>query len=237
MEFDPARLANEVLRTALTIAAGLALAYGGLKIYFRQKEYELVKQRYLEQCLDVVGGELEEVTSVLLHNWARALELVKELRDAPQNFETAHLEQGFLPFRGSNFKHAAHHRLRVLTGSQIFWECYQLALSKHMALNAVAAKEIPHAISELLAGRLQNAKSSEIVEAALAELKPMVSKSSEFALLQHAVMQLTAEMEQSRLSFKDIRSFASRRSVQAIVSSLEEKYGPWLRDNEAGNVS
>lgn len=235
MDFDLVKLANEILRAALTIVAGLVLAYGGLRIYFRQKEYELVKQRYLEQCLDVVAAELEEVTTVLLHNWARALEVVKELRDVPANFEKAHLEQGFLPFRGSNFKHAAHHRLRILTGSEILWESYQLALSRHMGLNSMAAKEIPHAISEFLAGRLPNATSSEIVDTALEVLKPMVSKSSEFAPLQDAIMRLTAEMEQSKLSFQQVKTFATRPAVQSIVKALDDQYGPSLRSKESGD--
>lgn len=235
MEIDWVKLTDEALHAASSIVAGLVLAYCGLRIYFRQKEYELVKQRYLEQCLDIVTGELEEITSVFLHNWARSLELVKELRDAPENFEKAHLDQGFLPFRGSNFNQAAHHRLMVLTGSKIFWDCYQLALSQHMALNATAAKEIPHAISEHLSGRLPGSQASNIVDTALRELKPMMSKSNDFALLQNALQRIAAELERSRLSFSQIETFAARSSVREIVTELEGKYSPQLHDEEDGD--
>jgi len=235
MEIDWVKLTNDTLGVASSIAAGLVLAYCGLRIYFLQKEYELVKQRYLEGCLDVVAGELEEITSVFLHNWARSLELVKELRDAPENFEQAHLDQGFLPFRGSNLNHAAHHRLKTLTESKIFWDCYQLALSRHMALNAVAAKEIPHAISEYSSGRLPNAVASEIVQTALIELQPMMSRSNEFALLQDAIQRVALELERSRLSFKKIEAFAKRESIRRIVNELEEHYGPRLRDGDIGD--
>jgi hypothetical protein len=228
MQIDWVTLTDEALRVTSSIVAGLVLAYCGLRIYFRQKEYELVKQRYLEQCLDVVAGELEEITSVFLHNWARSLELVKELRDAPENFEKAHLDQGFLPFRGSNFNQPAHHRLRVLTESKIFWNCYQLSLARHMALNAIAAREIPHAISEHVSGRLPGAKASDIVETAFKELQPMMSRSNEFALLQNALQRIAAELERSRLSFGDIEKFAKRENVRQIVKELEEKYGPQL---------
>ena len=232
MEVDWLKVTDEALKAFSTVASGLLLAYFGLRIYFRQKEYELVKERYLEKCLDVVAGELEEITSVFLHNWARSLELVKELRDAPENFDRAHLEQGFLPFRGSNFNQPAHHRLTVLTGSKIFWESYQLALSRHMALNAIAAKEVPHAISEVVAGRLPNAKVEEIVETALAELEPMMSKSGEFALLQDAIQRIAAELERSRLGFSQVETFSARDSVRQVVQELEAHYGPQLHGDD-----
>lgn len=235
MEIDWVKLTDEALRAATTIVAGLVLAYFGLRIYFRQKEYELVKQRYLEQCLDVVAGELEEISSVFMHNWARSLELVKELRDAPENFEKAHLDQGFLPFRGSNFNQPAHHRLRVLTESKIFWDCYQLALSRHMALNAIAAKEIPHAISEYVSGRLPGSEATGIVETALDELKPMMSKSNEFAPLQNAIQRIAGELERSRLGFGEIEAFAQRENVRQIVRELEELYGPQLHDEDSSD--
>lgn len=233
MQFDWIKLTDEALRAATTIVAGLTLAYFGLRIYFRQKEYELVKQRYLEQCLDVVAGELEEVTGIFLHNWARCLELVKELRDAPQNFDRAHLGQGFLPFRGSNFNQAAHHRLRVLTGSKIFWDSYQLALARHMALNAIVANEIPHAVSEYIAGRLPDSEASTIVETALSELKPMVSKSNEFAPLQDAIRRIAGELERSRLGFGQIEAFAERKNVSQIVKEVDALYGPQLHAEDS----
>lgn len=232
MEVDWITLTNELLRIVASLLAGITLAYFGLRLYFRQKEYELVKQRYLDQCLDVVAGELDEVTSVLLNNWARSLELVKELRDAPRNFEVSHLEQGFLPLRASNFNHAAHHRLKALIKSQIVWSCYQLALSRHLALNAVAAKEIPHALSEFIAGRLPQATSGEIAEAAFEQLRPMVNESSEFALLQDAIQRIAGHFERSSLSFKDVQNFAELDEVKKIVKDLEDHYSPMLKKTE-----
>lgn len=229
MEIDWIKLINESLRIVASVFAGLALAYFGLRIYFRQKEYEIVKQRYLDQSLDVVAGELDEITSVLLNNWARSLELVKELRDAPGNFEKSHLEQGFLPLRGSNFNHTAHHRLKTLIKSQIIWSCYQLALSRHMTLNAIAAKEIPHAISEFVSGRLHNTTSNEITEAAFEQLQPMINQSNEFALLQDAIQRIAWHFERSRLSFKDVEKFAELDSIRKIAKELEAHYTPMLQ--------
>lgn len=236
MEINWLKISDEALRVVSSIIIGVVLAYFGLRIYFRQKEYEIVKQRYLEQGLDVVAGELESVASTFMHNWSRALELVKELRDSPENFEVTHIGQGFLPFKGSNFNASAHHRLRMLTGSDVFWRFYQLALSRHLALNAIATNEIPHAISEYVSGRLPNAEVSEIVEEAFKTLQPMPGKSDEFAFLLHALHRVTGELERSRLGFGKIQTFAKNECIKNVVKELEDHYRSRFLDKDVESV-
>lgn len=236
MKVDWILLINESLRIAATALAGIGLAWFGLRNYFRQKEYEIVKQRYLDQSLDVVAGELEEIASSFLNNWARSLELIQELRDSPENFEKSHLDQGFLPLRGSKFNHAAHHRLKKLINSQIVWDCYQLALSRHMALNSIAAKQIPHVISEYIAGRLPETNSSEIVASSFEELKPMANKSGEFALLQDSIQRIASHFERSRLNFKDVEKFGKLANIREIVEQLEIHYAPMLKGSSEAEV-
>jgi uncharacterized membrane-anchored protein YhcB (DUF1043 family) len=89
----------ELMKAGITLIVGLALAYFGLRIYFRQREYELVKQRYLEQSLDVISGDLEAISSAFNHNWAHCLNILKEYRDAPGTFDQAHLSQLITDFR------------------------------------------------------------------------------------------------------------------------------------------
>ena len=207
----------------------MILAYFGLRIYFRQKEYEIVRQRYLEQSLDIVAGELEEITAVFLHNWARSLELVKELRDGPDNFDRSHLAQGFLEFKGSRLNYAAHHRLKLLANSKIFWDCYQLALSRHMGMNTVAAKEIPHVLSEYVGGRLPGSEVSEIVEKAFQVLKSMPSVSDKYAVLREAIQIVSWELERSSLSFAQVEEFGTRPTIRDLVRRLEEQYSSEFR--------
>ena len=54
-------LGLELIKGIFTLAAlGLAAMIGS-RTYFRQKDYELAKQRYLEQGLDVVAGDLPPI--------------------------------------------------------------------------------------------------------------------------------------------------------------------------------
>jgi uncharacterized membrane-anchored protein YhcB (DUF1043 family) len=213
----------EIAKAIAALIVGLALAYFGLRLYFRQKEYEIVKQRYLENSLDIIAGELENISSAFSHNWARCLDILKEYRDAPEIFNRSHLTQGFLELSGSKFNRAAHHRLKVLTGSDIFWRTYQLALSRHMALNSVVVNEIPLAIQAQLDGNVA-ATPQAIVDHSFAELKPMNEQSDHFATLHNALHRLSTELEKERLSFNKVHKFSKRSAVQSLVKELSDFY-------------
>jgi len=228
MTIDWPWLSKTATELAANLGVGLLLAFAGLRLYFRQKEYELVKQRYLDQCLDIVLAELDETAGAFLHNWSRCIEIVREFRDSPENFDKDHLVEGFLPFRGTRLNQTAHHRLKVLTGSDVFWRLYQLALSRHTWMNAAVSREIPQAISEYLAGRMKVNRDT-IVEAAVAELKPMTPKSDRFAMLQNALLRIAAELEKSRLSFDEIGAFSNRTEIKKIVAEMNKYYADDLK--------
>ena len=228
---------DEATKLLGTLGVGVLLAYFGLRLYFRQKEYEIVKQRYLEQSLDIICGELESISSVFNHNWARCLELLKEYRDSPQIFETAKLGRGFLAMNGTQFNRVAHHRLQVLTGSQIFWQIYQLALSQHLGLNSVVVNELPHAIKAQIEGNT-NATSDQLVDSAMIELEPMPQASDHFAPLHQAIVQLSRLLECEQLSFDKVATFAKKPAVMRIVKDISEHYASDLRgDAVTPNIS
>lgn len=220
---------DEAVKLLGTLGIGALLAYFGLRLYFRQKEYEIVKQRYLEQSLDVISGELESISSAFNHNWARCLELLKEYRDTPQLLETAKLSRGFLSLNGTQFNRTAHHRLQVLTGSPIFWQIYQLALSKHLGLNSVVVNEIPHAIKAQIEGNA-NVTSDQLVESAMIKLEPMPQASDHFAPLHQAMVQLSRLLECEHLSFDKVDSFANKPAVRRIVEEISEHYEADFKD-------
>lgn len=212
-----------------TLGVGVLLAFFGLRLYFRQKEYEIVKQRYLEQSLDVIASELEAVSSIFNYNWARCLNLLKEYRDSDEPFDTAKFADGFLDLNGTHFQQAAQHRLQVLTNSQIFWDVYQLALSRHLGLNSVVVNEVPQAVAAQIAGKTNTSK-EEMIDAIMVELKPMPRKSDRFAPLHRAILQLTRILEKDRLSFNTLGRFAENPEVKSIVSQLIQDYSSDLRN-------
>src|SRR3954463_7558992 len=96
-------LCIELIKGAFTLAAAALAAWVALSLYFRQKEYELIKQRYLEGAVDVVAADFEAALGVLSHNWARCLHVVKLYRDEEEHLDLAELDKGFLDVDASSF--------------------------------------------------------------------------------------------------------------------------------------
>jgi hypothetical protein len=89
-------LSVEIIKGIFTLVPVALGAWIGLRLYFRQKEYELIKQRYLEGAVDIVAAEVEQAFGTFSHNWARCLNIVKAFRDAQNDFDAKELEKGFL---------------------------------------------------------------------------------------------------------------------------------------------
>jgi hypothetical protein len=67
----------------------------GLWAYFRQKEYELVRQRYLEEGLDVLIHHVETALSVFQYNFTHSLLVLKTFRDLGADMPARLYDTGF----------------------------------------------------------------------------------------------------------------------------------------------
>ena len=214
----------ELIKGAFTLAAIVLGSLIALKVYFRQKEYELTKQRYLEGGLDVVAAELDTAFGVVSHNYARSLELCKFFRDSGNNFQRPELERGFLSLDRSKFHQIAHHRVSSLIGTNVVWEVYQSAMAYANSANSVIAQEIPDAIRILLQRDeiLYDRKSA--VENMVAELRKSHDGGFKYAALVRELHALCLLLEAERLNLKAIANFHDRAEVKELVVRLQNEF-------------
>lgn len=102
-------MCEELVQGGVTIVAVWLAAWLGLKGFFRQKEFELVKERYLEGAIDIVAAHYEETLGIYDHNWTRCLKVLQAFRDMKSHFDLGELQQGFLQLDLSRFDVIAHH--------------------------------------------------------------------------------------------------------------------------------
>jgi hypothetical protein len=215
---------QELLRGGLTLGAGCLVAWLGMYFYFRQKEHEIVKQRYLEQSVDLIAAEFESVSRSFSRNWGRALDVLKLYRDLPsESFDPAELKSGFLDLNAFEFQRVAHHRLTNLIRSNLIWDVFQLAIAKHKAFNSIAVMEVPQGIRLHHAG-MMDLSHGEFVKEATELLKPLSDESDRFALLLSTLQVIATELEQSPLRFKDIAQFHERKPVMDALERLKQEF-------------
>jgi hypothetical protein len=111
----------------------------------------------------------------------------------------------------------------------VFWDVYQLALSRHMALNSFVVIEIPHAVRAQLNSELQ-ATATDVVAEAMKEMEHLTEKSDHFAVLQNALHNLSSILERENLSFKRITAFAKKPAVVALIKWISDFYADDLKD-------
>ncbi len=195
-----------------------------LRVYFRQKEYELTKQRYLEQGIDVVASELEGALGVVSHNYARSLQLCKGYRDSGPNLNLKELERGFLELNSSKFHEIAHHRVSSLLQNQVVWEAFQSAMSHATTANSVITQEIPEAIRRFLENpdkfNDRELLSGEMIEA----LKARHDQGSKYATLIRELHVLSLLLEAEPLGLKAIAKFSSRPDAILLIERLRSTF-------------
>ena len=229
MAFD---IWQEVTRGGVTVAAACLAAWLGVKVFLRQKEYDLVKQRYLEGGIDVIAAYQEEALGVFHHNWARCLQLVKMFRDAQESFDLEQLKQGFLELDSSKFHAIPHHRLQILVRTQVFWQVYQLALAFAANANAKVANEIPETIRLKLTTSKLNAEIKHIAEESFKYLKELEEKSHKFGVLTRELEALAGLLQTENLTFKNVLAFNEKPEVKASIERLRNEFSNELKAHD-----
>ena len=213
----------ELLKIAGTLIGVSIGAWVALRMYFRQKEYELVKQRYLEGAVDILAAELEQTLGIVSHNWTRCIWILRSLRDAKEDFDIKELERGFMPLDTSQFHKTAHFRVQNLTNSIAIWQAYQLAMAYAAIENSLLTEEIPQAIR--LRKQLQR-EPEELASSLFARIQEVNSKGERFAKLVHALHALGRILEVERFNFKTIGKFAEREEVKQLVAKVGRDFPP-----------
>lgn len=210
--------------TLITAGGGVFVgAWLGMRAYFRQKEYELVKERYLEGAIDVVASEVEQSLDIFRHNWTRCINILKAFRDEKAAFDPKELSLGFRDFEMSIHR-IPHHRIGDLVGSQVIWDVYQLAISFAANKNSVLTKEIPEIIRLKLSQHIAMAEPEVIVNETFEDLWKIDEASHRFAHLTRVLHELSRLLEKERMTFNHVGEFRNRGEVKTLIVNLESEF-------------
>jgi hypothetical protein len=224
-----AELCLEIIKGMFTLAAAGFGAWIALRLYFRQKEYELIKQRYLEGAIDIVAAEVEQALGVVQHNWTRCLNIVKTYRDENINFDVKELEKGFVDL-DSKLHRVPHHRIGNLIGSQLIWEVYQLAMAFAANANTKITKEIPETIRLKVTTGLIAKGPKQLADELFQELWEIDNQSHKFASLTRVLHDLGHMLETKRLNFKSIVKLHGQPEVKQLINRLQTEFASELEN-------
>ena len=214
----------------------VALLFGPLiamRVYYRQKEYETTKQRYLEGCLDVIAGQLQATLGTVSHNYARCMGLCRAYRDYGDEFDATELSKGFRELDNSKFHQTEHYRLRTLIQSDIAWSFYQAALAYAASADATLSREIPDTLRILSKKPKGERDRKADAEKMINDARTLHDRSFVYATLQSELNALAAILEREKLGKAEVQAFSARPEVKKAVERLQQAYEK-LPQDEAG---
>lgn len=221
-----------IIQGVFGVIAALTTAWFALFLYRKQKEYDLVKQRYLDGSIDILASEVDNSLGIYNHNWARCLNILKSYRDAPDLFDVNELKHGYIEYESVKFNEIAHHRLHTLTGSLVYWKIYQKTMAFITNSVSIIQHEIPDTIKAKLTTDSIQSEHAEIVEHAFNVLKELQNESFRFAEFSKELRVLSSALEQEQLSIKNIYKFKNKSVVINSINNIENTYKDDLGEDE-----
>jgi len=233
----PTLFATEGVKSAFglsTLVIGLVVgAWFGSYTFYRQKEYELVKQRYLEGGVDVIAGAFASMSGLVAQNYARGLRMLQSFREHKADFPVSDLELGFLLFDSSNMQDVALFRLRLLLGSNLFEHVFQVAMSDFESASNVASVEIPQAIRRIVAKPdLVKVTPEEFSNKFAEHLRDKFDEATnKYSRAIHELNVLATILPEQKMTFKQVEQFRKHKEVKGVLERMRAAY-PDLAANE-----
>lgn len=193
----------------------------GARAFFRQKEHELVHERYLEKGFDELAATAERALNAHNCNWSYALNVLKKFRDVPNELKPVELDISCFTVVSPVFPYAAAGRVIRVTQSRAIWEAIQLIVAFGNRSYSLCAIEIPMAINAGIEGRLKG-DNKELTKEASDHLETLMTDADIYLDALGQVNVIAFEFETSRFNFKSIREFYMSEAVKNAVLKLEE---------------
>ena len=222
-------LANIVFSKTVIAAvlASIVAPLIGLQIFYRQREYELVRQRYLDEGLDVISGNVEYAQSVFRHNWARSLELIKQFRDAGKDTATDLYSSGFVSIDPNRFDISKNYILRELVGDDIYSKVHELLFAFVNGANSYFMNDLCHVVKMYVEGTKELTIKATNKEIAEKYTQYSVDKDKEirkyYSLLGELRL-LSAILVREKFTFKDINNFKTKPEVKESIKRLTAEF-------------
>lgn len=213
---------NEVVKHIITIIA-LYIGYRlGLRAYFRQKDYELVRKRYLAEGVDEVAADIEYGLSVYRNNWARGLQIIRMFRDVGDQINLKMLEEGFISFDQSKFLMRPHHRMECLVGDMVFWRVQQKLAAFVITSTGHIKEDMCTEIKLNLS--CQTEKRKEIVDKYEKLLLQKEDENWAFYVPLEKLHDISRHLERTRFTPEEIGQFKNKEFVKEMVKVIKQKF-------------
>lgn len=217
---------NELLQYVLPIVGALISAsvpvLFGIYLFVRQKQHELIVERYLHRGLDELHGHCQHIINVHMYNWALCMTKLKLFRDAPDEIDASKIYDGYEKLRPDGFPFSAASRVNALTNSGTFWEAFQLISAFGSRSQNFCTLEFPMVLKAVLDKKIIG-KNQEIYDDAFSTLKKLDDDANSMLTLMGLMSSVSLIFETSKLTLNTVFKIHKNEKVVAAIFALKEE--------------
>ena len=210
---------SELVKIGIALA-GAVIAYRlGLSAYFRQKEFENVRTRYLDQGLELACSHVDYVLGVFRNNWALMLRSLRQYRDADQLMPFEDFARQLREVDQSYFQLTPVYKIKSLVGSDIFWVAHQKVFSFVGTANETIKADYGLALKEMLEHPHHPAK-DEFLKKGLEKALELNQDAQRYYTLVAELQGLAEMLERENLSRDAVQTFRDREDVKKVIERV-----------------
>lgn len=221
-------LTFEILKILAPFGAAFVAYLLGSRAYFRQKEFELVRSRYLEEGIDCVAARAEEAMSLAAHNLQHAFKVLRVFRDVGPD-RAVQMCEGFKGLEAGSLELVAVTRLNELVQDGIFWEVRQLLYSEVQENHTLAADDMCGAMRAIANGAGLKVSKADFLRTYEQKLMEGYCRSSRFSLLVSALHEIASALQAERLTLVAVKNFSKKEVVTREIDRLKSEFGPDIK--------
>lgn len=202
----------------------------GYHKYLRQREYEQITKRYLENGVDLLMANIEHGLGVFKKNYIHALsslKLFKETQTLEIPLDPKTYSEKFKEYSPEAFYTVPLYRLQRLIGKEnveVFNEAIQEFFSFLDKTTMFFERDLCTAIKVYVGGNKKIAPAQEIFDCYVTKTKELSDESMKYYSIISALQSITWILETSAFSFKKLKGFKDKPEIKDCVEKLKQVF-------------
>lgn len=209
------------------LLAALLVYFLGKAAYFRQKEYELLTKRYLEEGLDAIAKNVDRTLALFRHNWWQSTVVLKHFRDLGKDMRPELYKALFTAPDPSLFEIWRDYRLNDVVGDDIFYRAHQSLDAFVLSSYAFFQDDLGSIVRVTIQGGKElevKASREQMIAGFLREVEKLDEESKRYYVLLGELQAISALIQSERFSFKTLKSLRNRSEVKCSVATLRQLF-------------
>jgi hypothetical protein len=216
-----AKVGIAFLSVILSLLAAYLVYRLGLRAYFKQKEYENVRKRYLEDGIELICSQIDYALGVYRHNWMLLLRILKQYRENERQLSVEDFYDSFIELDQAYFQITPMYKVQVLLQDRVLWVAYQDVFSFVGNANNKIKADFGDALKAMLEVP-EHPNKVAFVDRSTLLANETEEEAEKIYLLLGQLQDIAEILEREKLTRRAISAFADRKEAKNVVQALRK---------------